>query len=368
MRNIMFSFFHIHQKFVKSVQPSIAVKRQKKSTELPGYVNTLFSYPDQRIIKPSDLKSFERCEFDISGIRVTVDFFHIINATWKRGRIDELVRWIQRIVFFLTEWAMTANKVSIPRSLHIAIANSSIKKMMPGPDETTFAPFHVNSGLNVTNMGNTDSTGRISLIYRDEEMVKVIAHELVHHMALDFTHYDYPTEEAILKDRFPEWCRPVGGSRVALSECFTDTVACWLMVHLLVLFRGNAHVIATTTERTYLAQVKHVLELQHEYLISQAAKLTREYASRRGIQVMGETTHIFSYYICKAAIFGKADYVLKRWHPSRKNVKNNLKLDWSAFYGFVTRAVGSKAYRDVLNTYAQATQATRHLRMQRIEL
>jgi hypothetical protein len=372
------SLYSIYKAFEKLYDggKGIRVTRHKFQTELPDYVHQLFSLPDQRVVSEESIKGVERREFVLLGVHVRVDFIHLHGTPWKRARMNELIVWAQRALYFLMMWAndKRADDAKEPKEIHIVLANSPVKKVVPGVcaksrhrgivcgERDVFTAFHVNSGLTTFASGIGAVSNKV-LVYREEEMVKVLIHELVHGLGYDFRYWEYGEQEDALKRAFPQWCRPQEGSRVALSECFTDTVACWLTAHFFVLYKAKGHGATHVSCRVYLSRVARVLALQHEYLVNQAAKITREYAAGR---VIGEKTHVFSYYIAKAAIFSECEYVLSRWHPSK-----NQKLDWVAFYGYVTRAVKSRAFKKALalvEPYVDKTVGKEGMRMQRIDL
>lgn len=383
----MFSFYSIYKEFEDLYKRGIKVVNTGMLPELPDYVGQLFSFPDQRVVSAGDVAGVERREFAVLGVRVVLDFVHLGGRgnAWKKKRMAELCVWTQRALFFLLKWAGVPVDKLESRDIHVVLANSPLKKVVPGVclhrgqgqrvcgEADVYTAFNVNSGLTTFSAGIGPVSNKV-LVYRDEEMVKVLVHELVHRLRFDFSYWEYEAQEEALKAAFPLWCRPIGGSRVALSECFTDTVACWLVAHFFVLYgqgqsksANSISLASAMTERTYLRRVARVLALQHEYMVNQAAKITREYAAGR---VVGEKTHVFSYFIAKAAIFGMpggCEYVLARWHPSKRFNKGN----WVAFYAYVTRAVKSRMFKKALSIVEPCVEKTvgkEGMRMQRIEL
>lgn len=352
----MFSFFSIYESFEKT---KFRTKKQHSipfTSGLPSNGSNLFgAYLDKRIVKADDVRGYERYTLlmelmDGQNLIVNVDFLHLTTNEWTEKRIVQVVRWVQRIVFFVLKWARLPNERA-PRELNIVLANSPVKKMLP--DDGVFEFIHVNSGVNTRYLN--DGSG-YSFIYREEELVKVIVHELAHQMQLEFHHWDFPQQEQQLIANFPEWCKPMG-SKVALSECFTDLIACWFMAHLLVLF-GSSKWRYTKDEEGYLQKVRGVLEMQHEYLCRQAVKIIRVYKV--------EHTHVFAYFIAKAAIFDRADEVLNgQWHPS-----HGAKRNWQKFYAFVTRRLKSRTFAHIIRKVGscKAVHEDKSLRMQRIEL
>ena len=137
------------------------------------------------------------------------------------------------------------------------------------------------------NSGVTDSSAAktIVLLFRRQEAVKVLVHELVHALGKD-----------VLRNRDGE-----AGARLAaevglassvpvlLNEAYTETLASFLYATLISRGEPSATRVALDAmKRHFLAQAEKVLCVY--------------YSPTRG---MAQRTHVFEYYVVKAALFAK---------------------------------------------------------------
>jgi hypothetical protein len=112
------------------------------------------------------------------------------------------------------------------KNLHIDLIlyMSSAKKICPGEKHTTISFEHVNSG-STTTYGNTSYADPLIKIYRTEELVKVLFHELIHACKFDKIFDDYPKHTfKVTRDKllFTE----------SITECFARIMNIILYSHI----------------------------------------------------------------------------------------------------------------------------------------
>ena len=323
--------------------PIPKVKREV-ITQLPSLVHELL---DSRYVHPNVLNTgminpnHTRFSFETCRIHVQCSFLNVDALKWSHARMHEMVQWCYRSVFFIHN--IIGPQVRQPSHVHIVLVNSPQLKTLP--KDGKFTSEHVNSALCMFHHG--------ILVYRQEEMVKVLLHELVHY----FMNY---LPEAPSKDvaRIANWfnIEERTSMGLALSECYTDMVACWLISHFLVLY-GSDKWKETTSQQSFENQVKRVLVLQHTFMLRQVHRIRDVYVS--------EATHVFCYYIAKAAVFGNVHHCIEQWHPSQIAKDANLIKD---FYRFVVECVASPTFVKEVKKATRNMSSSTSLRMQRIEL
>lgn len=169
-------------------------------------------------------------------------------------------------------------------SISIGLAYSCRKKMFPPSRDVILNATHVNSGL---------SQGATCLIYRNDEMHKVILHELLHIYS--------GNQISIEQDRAIE--RELGiqvldGSSIRLNEARIDMMACILLCALRI--NGDANANANHIRGAFLRELRRV----KRHVFTVAGNVMKFYQAG-----WIEDTHVFSYYVAKAIAFRH----LKAW-------------------------------------------------------
>lgn len=139
--------------------------------------------------------------------------------------------------------------------------------------ETELSSLHINSG--------SCYRGKMITIWRKEEFEKVLIHELIHFLELDFT-------ELIGKEYF---FGKFGIKPVKVYESFTDSLA--IIIHTVF--------VSVYTNKCYL----ELLNTELNFVLFQAAKITNHYGANCINDLKGkikQSTDVISYYIIKASI------------------------------------------------------------------
>lgn len=174
------------------------------------------------------------------------------------------------------------------QNLNLLIFLSSHKKMLPqkpGP----LTPRNVNTGVTLIYPNNDFAT---IVVYRKEELLKVLIHELIHYTGID--EVDLPFHEKELKGIFKS------NSPLFLRETYTDFIACSLhtMLYSLLDSEGLLH-----KKPDYLQEYTKNMNVEREHIMKQALKVTQynKLCTRHGN--IHEYTHVTAYYILKAIMF-----------------------------------------------------------------
>lgn len=162
------------------------------------------------------------------------------------------------------------------------------KKHLPGNNED-LTPYHVNGGITMSGGISADV-----VVYRKEEIVKVLTHELIHAFGLD-AKFISPEDEAFVNDYFGITCKSA-----TINESFTDALACYIntVIHTYLSYRD-----------TFSKQFDKNFASERRHITSQACKVLvhNGYYKKNGVLMNNnkvcEKTHVTSYYVLKAVVY-----------------------------------------------------------------
>lgn len=190
------------------------------------------------------------------------------------------------------------------------------KKLLPLKAMETLTQFHVNGG----STWYKSSKKRVIVVYREEELLKVLMHEMVHSYNLDEHIIGNATQdsEKHLITRYG-----LQTNNLKLYETYTDVIAC--LFHIACWTFDNLE--ANRDEERFVSMYKDALERAHVHMINTAAQIIRHFS---GLKNWSERTAVFSYYLCKAAVFkpfiAKMSYRMQNWKLNDGKVKKFLEL------------------------------------------
>ncbi len=196
-------------------------------------------------------------EFDFQGISVKL-------------KISE-GKSIKKILYYFCFLIYLFSQVRSIRELEVSIIRCRLKKLMPR-DGSEMTPLHVNSGL---------TYGTHVLVYRNEEMIKVLTHELIHAFGIDRKTIS-AIEEKEITDLFGIQCKSV-----FINEAFTDTLACYINAVMYAVIRNERVSSALAKEK------RHIVRVAEEILWRRQSRA----------QDICEKTHVTAYYVIKAMLF-----------------------------------------------------------------
>jgi hypothetical protein len=173
-----------------------------------------------------------------------------------------------------------------------------------------FDAYHVNSGY--TTRHEPQGTASV-IIYRKEEVIKVLIHELLHSFSMDVKHYT--SDNRILKHMgFKFQAKSTRGVR--LNEALTDAYACVL----------NVCIASIVLEKDFKF-FQRLMEKERKYICHRGIQVAEMLGIlREHTLVYVETTHVMSYYVIKALLFNHledfiADVIRNRFHLTLKSLR-----------------------------------------------
>lgn len=178
---------------------------------------------------------------------------------------------------------------------------------------------NVNGG--VTTYSNNPEERTVVFVTREEEAQRVLLHELLHLYGVDRA-ISTSTRMRVFEETLALRCGIKSeGTRLGTGEAVVDALACWLHAcwHASRASRGEG--TDTAKAAAHLA-----MTLTQDHIQQTATRVLRHYgrasafADREGGATIDEGTHVFSYYIIKAALWGAAGglpRLLEHFPPAR---------------------------------------------------
>jgi hypothetical protein len=189
----------------------------------------------------------------------------------------------------LNYYIFVLNKLNHKPVFKLILYLTNLKKLFPQNPEQVLNEDNVNSGVTIFN----DNEKSI-IIYRKEEIYKVLLHEMIHFYEIDFHNYDTLYDKYFITKYGIQVNQPYKNRNnpLALYESYTDTVACYGHIITNVLFKNDKNL----SDNALLSIIKETLEKEIKHYKLQASKVLK-------FSNLREDTHCFSYYIAKACIF-----------------------------------------------------------------
>ena len=234
-------------------------------------------------------------EFNVLQSKVELNLIGPARTNAKRKKT---VDRIYRLLYFI----ISHSKMSLKTLKIVLFLNNSDKKI--GKKYEILSPKHVNTAVTYACAAN----GEIFL-YRNEEWFKVLAHELMHSLCLDFSGLDIK----ILKDNFKKLFKI--NSDYEISESYAEF---WATV-INVLFLSYD---ISSSYKSFKENVAMMLDIEKIFSLYQVTKILK-YMKIDGYEkfidnnhLYEEKTNVFAYYIVKSILLYHYDDFLLFCHEN----------------------------------------------------
>lgn len=217
-------------------------------------------------------------------------------------------------IFSLLELLNVKNK-----TIHIYYAPVDIPKLMP---------HNKHFGVNNINSGGTIHTLSQSLIvlFRKEESDKVLIHELIHYLRLDFSMSDIYLDNAydISNQVIDEFNVSRNYSKINLFEALTDCLG--------IIFNSIFNCILTKSDINdyFYTEYCYCLSVANRIIKKSGFKNTNHFLDKGDSLYLDQSTSVLAYYILKCSLMNNTDTVLTKYFP-KYNFEWNLR-DIHEFY------------------------------------
>ena len=287
------------------------------------------------------------------------------NKTINKTFIDTIIKRI------LVMGLLKQNRKSYTKNTINIILIMTNKKKVLNMDYKHMGPKEINSGL--ASFGD-DITSKI-VIYRREELEKLLIHELIHYLKLDFSYIDFPD--------FYNYVNISPITHITPNESYTETLACYINCFMCSYEYG-------TKKNIKLAQ--KFINYELKYNLYQVAKILVYFNFNEAIDffcpydihnkkdnmgIFTQSTNVLSYFIIKTSLLFDSKRFLsffKRTNNLSINITTNnnlkdfyIKMIKSTLLNpeFITKI---NEYMDYLRSYKQNKQLYNTLRMTMIEI
>lgn len=281
------SIFHLFTKAFKEYKPQLQTNSITTIQEIPNISQD--KYIDSKICKIIRKTLFYKTStyYTFDGTEVLLNIYHDKNDKHNKTLI-------QKILEVFNYYILTLNKLYHRREILVTLYLADIPKAFSNDTNKTLDSFHVNSGFSI--MDSTNDKFSI-VIYRKEELLKVLLHEMIHCWNVMFHSYDVRYDHYFIeKYRITVKGNKGKTNALALYESFTDILACY--GHLITSKLFN------TKQTLKLEDLESLIKREQKHMSIQANKVWNF-----GKRI--EETHCFSYYVCKAAMFNRIDLYRK---------------------------------------------------------
>ena len=235
------------------------------------------TYMDARIIHSITqmMKVVHRKTLQYNGITINYEF-------WDNGENMKYARFFLGYACFLIDLLDKFNERNT--TLKLTLINYTGKKNVPTND--VFTSFNVNSGVTIS---YSNEYGEV-IVYRKEEMVKVLTHELIHFYNID------------AKARNTEGERPLNDmfclnahSTLNVNEAYTECMACMVNIIMYTILQGD--------KGNFLKRLAKNQQEEIKFMRGQAYKVLKvSQYDGKCTKHNQERTHAISYFVIKAAL------------------------------------------------------------------
>lgn len=196
------------------------------------------------------------------------------------------------------------------------------------------------------------------IVFRKEEMLKVLLHELIHFYDFDHKRVDVETEQK-LNDIFG-----IKESTITVNESFTDAFACIMNI---MIYCGLKIIDQGGNYNDYKKECKNIFKIEYDHILKQSINILIYNGYRLDnnkiifTKLTKEHTHVISYYVLKAIVFSNIDNFLKYLYKN-----NSILLDANEYINFIIYSMPK--YLKAIKPFIKINNLNNSLRMTVIDI
>jgi len=222
----------------------------------------------------------------------------IIYDKYDEKRTKYLLMILNLIIYILN--GFKKDKIG---KVKIVLIHCALKKIKP-KNGISLTSYHVNSGV---------SDGEQVIVYRSEEMTKVLIHELVHFYGFDH-HFEINANINIEHSLNKLFNFNANCKSILIYEAYTDTFACLLNIMLYTILESKE-----SKEYT-----KNLVK-ERKYILKQGSNILDHLGYSKNLKTKNaycETTNVMSYYVVKAILFADIDKFIEYLENHNYHLEN----------------------------------------------
>ena len=295
--SVEFKELYNHFQSIKRVPINIT---RFKESKMKGKVNIKSDYGSQKILEKSYLFKKSSIHFRVGELSCTINVYNDSEGN-QRSLIDEIIQLVQFVGSLST---VSISKLTL--NLYLIDEKKTINAKMKqlGKDE-------VNSGS--CQVGDTT----IITIYRNEELMKVTIHELIHAFQYDY----FIDTDQIIKHYQKKY--NISSQQINTNEAYTE-----IWANLI-----NCYLISQKVGRNQYNLFLILIAFEKEFASFQAHKvfyLTR--LNEKNEIDINKETNVLSYFIIRNELYERIVSFLKFCKTKNKDyIKLSKEKEWSNF-------------------------------------
>ena len=227
---------------------------------------------------------------------------------FTKGEDNNLIKLFNNILFRIILIIMFIENTSKPKDLILNIYLTDEEKNIHYCKKEILGPLHSNSGL----------TDGISItIFRKEELLKLVIHELIH-----FYNIDIKTRNIFCKECYTNMFNVE--SNIIINESFVET---WTTLLNLLFISNTLQEFNDLLEKEVLFSLEQVAKILVNYNFDSYEDFLKQKKSKKTIK---QKTSVFSYYIVKSIflhsiLFNKLNFlsIFLNSNYNHNNIFNN---------------------------------------------
>ena len=224
----------------------------------------------------------------------------------------------------------------------IDIYNSRLKKLMPNDEGKYIGTEHVNSGVTTSYFNH--SIPNHTVVFRDEELLKLIIHELIHNLNFDYGLTNFKIDFHELFNVQPNY-------PLVINEAYTETVACILNSVLVCIEKKTLdfRIFKSYILRELLFNLYQTSKILNYFKIFDSRNLNKPWSSDTRFK---QKSNVLAYFFIKTALlFCITKFVeFTNIHSNNFYIKDK-DLSKSAFVKLMIECVNDCEYLDALNYF-----------------
>lgn len=308
--------------FLKLVYDSVTEYEQSASSlkidshSIEPYTPSLFATVDSHFISSNVMADINKRMRYVYTIKYKFEGRNVKLVIVLSKRDSNKIRFIFTIVN-LIQYILN-RIIKSDKDINLYMIDSKMKKVKP-KDGSSLTSDNVNTGVTFFYYF---ADHRDVYIFRNEEMIKVLIHELVHFYDLDKKSIQ-PDLESSLNQMFN-----LQGKSINVNESFTDTYAC--ILNILVYCALKARIYQKNI-KWYASECNRTFKREHKHILSQSVNVLKYngYTIKEDRIVptreISETTSVTSYYVLKAIMFSNIKVFLKYLDEHHYKLENEFK-------------------------------------------
>lgn len=264
--------------------------------------------------------------------KITVSYFWNKMYPFKKRMLDK----IENRVLFLPVLS------ELSENFTIDIYNSRLKKLMPNDEGKYIGTEHVNSGVTTSYFNH--SIPNHTVVFRDEELLKLIIHELIHNLNFDYGLTNFKIDFHELFNVQPNY-------PLVINEAYTETVACILNSVLVCIEKKTLdfRIFKSYILRELLFNLYQTSKILNYFKIFDSRNLNKPWSSDTRFK---QKSNVLAYFFIKTALlFCITKFVeFTNIHSNNFYIKDK-DASKSAFVKLMIECVNDCEYLDALNYF-----------------